>query len=80
MFPLFHIANHTAVSILAHIALGPLRAFSQAVFPELLSPAWKYTKRGHNSGLPPEPLLVLQDLSARLPVASLIAVKGDVIV
>lgn len=80
LFPLFHIANHAAVSILTHVVLGPLRAFLQAVFPELLSPAWKYTKHGHNSGLPPEPLLVLQDLLARLTFASMIAVKGDIIV
>ena len=82
LFPLFHITNRAAVGILAHIALGPLRAFPQAVFPELLLLAWKYTKCGHNGGLPPEPLLVLQDLvlSARLTFASMIAVKGDIIV
>lgn len=82
LFPLFRITNCATVSILAHFALGPLRVFPQAVFPELLLPAWKYTQCGHNGGLPPEPLLVLQDLvlSARLTFASMIAVKGDIIV
>lgn len=82
MFPLFRITNRAAVSIIAHFALGPLRVFPQAVFPELLLPAWKYTKRGHNSGLPPKPLLVPQDLvlSARLTFASMIAVRGDITV
>lgn len=78
-FHYFVIANCAAINILAHVSLGPLQEFPQAIFPESFLLGLEIL--GHSSGLPPEPLLDFQDLvlSAFLTFASMIAVKGDIV-